>query len=276
MKSANAICKSGEVGRLFLKDFGRIVSAYYGKLIKDYSCRRGTVMLPNGVEIFPENLGDVRSIMHALKLGWMYDANTRLWVKGKVKFIRIYPSILEVLEYESYKPLMNIEGIDVVDVGAFCGDSSIYFALLGVGRVIAIEPNTYLFEELTENIRINRLKDRVIPLNIAITTTNKKRCNEMKLNEIIERYKIRTGLLKMNCEGCEYDIILNDYSAVNTFEELVFEYHEYAWGIKRTVLLEKLKLDYKCFESPGFCDSYPQYCTHMYPEVGIIHCIKKA
>jgi len=67
MKSTNAICKSGEVGKLFLKDFGRIVSAYYGKLLKDYSCRKGTVMLPNGVEIFPESLGEVRSITHALK-----------------------------------------------------------------------------------------------------------------------------------------------------------------------------------------------------------------
>jgi len=117
----------------------------------------------------------------------MYDANTRLWVKGKVKFIRMHPSILEVFEYESYKPLMNIEGIDVVDIGAFCGDSSIYFALLGAGRVIAVESDKHLFEELVENIRINRLKDKVNPLNIAITAINKERCNEMKLSEIIER-----------------------------------------------------------------------------------------
>jgi len=79
----------------------------------------------------------------------------------------------------------------------------------------------------------------------------------------------------MDCEGCEYDIILNDYSAVSTFEELVFEYNEFR-GIKRTVLLERLKTDYKCLESLGFCSSYPQYCSHVYPEVGMIHCVRKA
>jgi len=105
----------------------------------------------------------------------LYDVNIRLWVKGKVKFKRIYPSVLEVFDYESYKPLMNIEGIDVVDIGAFCGDSSIYFALLGAGRVIAVEPDVRIFEELIENIRINGLKDRIIPLNVAVVANNKKR-----------------------------------------------------------------------------------------------------
>jgi len=228
-------------------------------------------MLLNGVEIFPENLGDVGSIMHAFKLGWMYDANTRLWVKKGARFKRMYPSILEVIDYDSYKPLMDIRGVDVVDVGAFCGDSSIYFALLGAGRVIAAEPDKHLFEELVENIRVNKLEDRVIPLNTAIGDSY----NEVRLSEIVEKYNIKRGLLKMDCEGCEYDVILNDYSAVRVFDEVVFEYHEFATGIKRTLLLEKLGQDYNCTETPGFCSSYPQYCNYVYPEVGIIHCVRK-
>jgi len=29
----------------------------------------------------------------------------------------------------------------------------------------------------------------------------------------------------MDCEGCEYDVILNDYEHVRLFDEVYFEYH---------------------------------------------------
>jgi len=69
MKNANAVCKSGETGKLLLEDLPRIVYSYYRGFIKGYSCRRGTVILPNDIEIFSENLGDVKASVHALQLG---------------------------------------------------------------------------------------------------------------------------------------------------------------------------------------------------------------
>jgi len=56
-----------------------------------------------------------------------------------VRFRHTYRSILEVFDYGEYEPL-SVEGRVVVDVGAFVGDSAIYFALKGARRVIAIEP----------------------------------------------------------------------------------------------------------------------------------------
>jgi len=32
-------------------------------------------------------------------------------------------------------------------------------------------------------------------------------------------------VLKMDCEGCEFDVILNDYEHVKLFKELILEYH---------------------------------------------------
>jgi len=54
------------------------------------------------------------------------------------------------------------------------------------------------------------------------------------------------AVLKMNCEGCEYDIILNDYEHIKLFKELIFEYHSYAVNKPVGDLLNVLGRDYKC------------------------------
>ncbi len=54
------------------------------------------------------------------------------------------------------------------------------------------------------------------------------------------------AILKMDCEGCEYDIILNDYEHVRIFKELIFEYHEIFSGIPKERLLQVLAKDFNC------------------------------
>jgi hypothetical protein len=53
-------------------------------------------------------------------------------------------------------------------------------------------------------------------------------------------------LLKMDCEGCEYDIILKDYDTVRKFYAIVLETHEYITHVSHKVLLDKLNADYNC------------------------------
>ena len=62
-------------------------------------------------------------------------------------------------------------------------------------------------------------------------------------------------MLKMDCEGCEYDIILNDYEHVRLFREVVLEYHG-----DPMVLLNVLKNDFEC-----------KLCR-LGSDVGLIHC----
>jgi FkbM family methyltransferase len=40
--------------------------------------------------------------------------------------------------------------LEVINIGAFVGDSTIYFAVKGAKRIIAIEPHPKAFEELLE------------------------------------------------------------------------------------------------------------------------------
>jgi hypothetical protein len=55
-------------------------------------------------------------------------------------------------------------------------------------------------------------------------------------------------LLKMDCEGCEYDIIMNSYNEVRQFKELIIEAHPVR-DRKITELLLKLRKDYECNEA---------------------------
>jgi FkbM family methyltransferase len=84
------------------------------------------------------------------------------------------------------------------------------------------------------------------------------------LSELISRFNIDVGnaVLKMDCEGCEFDIILNDYDHVRLFRELIFEYHPRFVNKSLDDLLNVLGRDYKC-DIRGNED------------LGIMHCIRK-
>jgi tRNA G37 N-methylase Trm5 len=75
----------------------------------------------------------------------------------------MYWSTFEVFDHGEYNAL-NANGKTVVDVGAYIGDSSIYFALKGAKRVIAIEPCPKAFKEMLDNIRLNNLEDVIVPI----------------------------------------------------------------------------------------------------------------
>jgi hypothetical protein len=66
----------------------------------------------------------------------------------------------------------------------------------------------------------------------------------------------------MDCEGCEYDIILKDYEHVRIFEEIIFEYHEYMTKISVKLLLNKLSKDFTCK-------------IHKKDGFGLVKCTKK-
>ena len=68
------------------------------------------------------------------------------------------------------------------------------------------------------------------------------------LGELINKFGIdpNDAVLKMDCEGCEFDIIPNDYEHVRLFRELILEYHSYTVNRPVDDLLSMLSMDYKC------------------------------
>jgi len=247
--------------------FAHLVSSFSRRQIRSIKSVANKLFV-NDVEV-----NDINDVVHDVKtfakvLGWNYDDVSNCWVKNGVRFRHMHQSILGVFDYGEYQHL-NVNGRVVYDIGAFVGDSPIYFALKGAKRVIALEPNHEAFKEMLENIRLNKLQNVITPVNAGLagkpgyalkmlrgmrtqpTYHRVGECNceipAITLGELISKYGLDNyAVLKMDCEGCEYDIILNDYEHVKAFKELIFEYHEYAVSKPVSKLLKVLGQDYHC------------------------------
>lgn len=148
--------------------------------------------------------------------------------------------------------LLAVYNKTVLDVGASIGDSAIYFALKGAKRVYAYEPNKETFSYLLENVKINSMEDKVVPLNIAIASKQGKVClipetssgSSHVSNEEVEcgywvdaePLPLNADILKMDCEGCEYDVLLNIEPGLMRFQEIMLEFHGDCRGLIRTLV----------------------------------------
>ena len=213
--------------------------------------------------LYSNNIGE---IILLIKSNWQYKKD--YWEKNGIKFKHAYGTIIEVFEEDYYK-FLNVQNKSVLDIGAFIGDSSIYFILKGAKKVYAIEPHPNAYKEMIENIKLNNMEDKIIPINMGISYDNNYimiytkdmtlvagsffnsnnngiKVPAGKLSNIIDKYNIDAQVLKMDCEGCEYDIILKDYDTIKEFDEIGFEYHAYNTKIPVSKLLEKLNKDFEC------------------------------
>jgi len=133
--------------------FGVIVDRFSRGFIKSIECINHKLFV-NGVEV--NSINDVVYDLgtYARVLGWTYDAVHGFWYKVNIKFKYVRTPILEIFEEDMYE-ILDVKGKIVVDVGAYIGDSAIYFALKGAKRVFAIESYPYAFAEKLENIILN-------------------------------------------------------------------------------------------------------------------------
>ena len=121
-------------------------------------------------------------------------------------------------------------GKTVVDIGSNIGDSSILFSLKGAEYVIGFElfPNNYKLS--IRNVNENKLSDKIL-MNLASCSSKNStiiidpefqgsagsnisnfskgiEVPLLTLSEIITKFQIpENSILKIDCEGCEYDII---------------------------------------------------------------------
>ncbi len=134
----------------------------------------------------------------------------------------------------------------IVDVGAFVGDTALYYANFGA-IVYAYEPHPINFYYLKKNIELNpHLKDRIKQFNEAVGKDEEIEVNvgenisgsfsiysqvkgktlrikSISLGKILEENNLNNPyLLKADCKGCEYYIIEDD--AISKFEKVKIEY----------------------------------------------------
>jgi tRNA/tmRNA/rRNA uracil-C5-methylase (TrmA/RlmC/RlmD family) len=160
-----------------------LVGDYYDGYLMKYDCRNGIATYVN-VQVPVEGIRVGSGVGRAIAEGWAYDMVNRFWIKNGIKFRHMYVTILQVFSEGDYTSL-DVKDRDVIDVGAFVGDSAIYFALKGAKRVIAVEPHPGAFAEMLENIKLNKMENIIIPVNAGLASRPGKICIEKSFDTMI-------------------------------------------------------------------------------------------
>ena len=144
-------------------------------------------------------------------------------------------------------------GSTIVDIGGYIGDFSIYAAkYLRAGRVIVYEPTVENFAILKLNIANNGYEDRIVAVDKAVGGSSHVHLNvqieegeevhasayryqgaeqraisSVTLAELFEEHDLdAVDLLKIDCEGGEYDILAAAPDQLfDRVRAVVFEYH---------------------------------------------------
>jgi FkbM family methyltransferase len=190
----------------------------------------------------------VQLIPRLLEAGWTIaplDAthallsNARTGTRLKCRFLPGWSDVIPLLEvYEDRVYGEDFADKVVLDIGMANGDSSIFFAQHGARLVLGLEPIPESVELARENVRLNGLEGRVVPLHAALNATLGKisirvssrapnrssvapddartatawdtsvEVETLSIPELIQRYHLeRIDYVKMDCEGCEYSVV---------------------------------------------------------------------
>ncbi len=143
----------------------------------------------------------VNVVFNGQKIDFIYD--------GHEYVIR---NVYEIFIRKIYAQL-NVRGKIVIDIGSSIGDSPIYFSLSGAKEIYAFETDKDRFEYMLSNLKNNN-----------ISNVNPKK---NKLNVPNDIPYSADMVLKMDCEGCEYDLLnqLESTRKLGNFREIVLEYH---------------------------------------------------
>jgi len=191
------------------------------------------------------------------------------------------------LAKKEYPPI-DVKGKVVADVGANIGDTAIYFALLGAERVVAFEPVQDICKLAGENIRNNHLGMKVKLVENGVGARGRamqagvegskgaSRISESSmgaameiigLDEAVGKYRLEGAVLKLDCEGAEYEIILeSSRETLRKFCTIMVEYHHGYLNLKKR--LEECGFRVWLFGAPSY-DRNPEW-AHPHIRVGIL------
>lgn len=167
------------------------------------------------------------------------------------KLVDLYMAASCILSKQYSPEAFHIQKTDtIIDVGAHIGSFSIFAARRArEGRVYSFEPDPDNYEQLKKNVIANNLKNitttRKAVFNSSGTSylykdknnsaehglyrknTQRIEISTISIEDIFKQNNIdKCDLLKLDCEGTEYDIIFNAQGGVmDKIEKIVMECH---------------------------------------------------
>jgi hypothetical protein len=131
---------------------------------------------------------------------------------------------------------LPLKGRIIIDIGANIADSSIYFIQKGAEKVYAVEPNRVLYDLAVTNIGLNSMSNHIETVFAGCSSKTSRDSDPpfLTLEELVRSCVITPDFLKLDCEGCEYDIIMNTPDKIlAAFSYIFVEYHYGYRNIKR-------------------------------------------
>jgi len=167
--------------------------------------------------------------------------------KKQLKF-KHYDDLELGIFHENIYSELPVKNKIVIDIGGYVGDSALLFASLGAKKIIMIEPQPKFFKFAQENINLNNEFSNIELINSGISSSNGKfytnyensgtsfelkedqqngiEISKITLEELTSNYNTSDLVLKLDCEGCEYDILLNSSDEIlKKFNAILLEFH---------------------------------------------------
>lgn len=159
--------------------------------------------------------------------------------------------ILNEIFVNSEYELKNLTASNIVDIGANIGAFAIYYAMkFPEARILSFEPAPATYQLLRQNLKLNSIRN-VTAINEAVSGDGKEmqlfvgaatglsgivaqtrdakpvKVKSTTLSDILAKFDGPIDLLKMDCEGAEYDTLFNTpKSVMNKIHNMVMEFHE--------------------------------------------------
>lgn len=231
------------------KTFRNFFHVFINKIKKNYPIK---CVLRNGNTIIAPNFAQLRNIK--LGRGTCFFENELMVVKSphystvKIKDWEKNGDIDAVFFSEEYS-FLPVKDKVVIDIGANIGDTALYFVSRGAKKVIGIEPSQQNYESAKKNIVLNNLSDKIelvlagcsskkgfmnidpkasgTFVSLSEENKGKNTIELITLEEILRNNNESSDyILKIDCEGGEYDIILfSPEDIIKRFSHIQIEYH---------------------------------------------------
>ena len=171
----------------------------------------------------------------SMLLIWDKNNPEKISYKEALAFLKIQHAEIynEVIETDCYHITTNNQMLNrnVLDIGANIGSFSLLAGYLGAKKVVAVEPVSASFQFIQNNIKTSGLTN-ITPLKNVVSNTSGDFCDislntnsghnsrynvgerfetveSVTLSELLTYFDGDEIFLKLDCEGAEYDILLN-------------------------------------------------------------------
>jgi FkbM family methyltransferase len=175
----------------------------------------------------------------------------------KIDCLNYYPNkvYLNDIFYEIMDGMyeMEVKDTKVVDIGAFYGETAIYYSKMGASEVLAYEPfksESFISSNAQlngcNNIKSYRMAvsdndgffncdpdfENRAETKIYYAENPDKKLTKISLESIVNKHNIEDGCLKLDAEGAEFEIIKGaPIEILRKFKQMVLEVHNYFGNI---------------------------------------------